>query len=63
MAVGRTNRRAFIAGLGSAAVWSGVARGQQARGRIGVPINPEEIRLVGTVRVSWRVVPSICRAQ
>ena len=29
MPVDRTNRRAFIAGLGSAAVWPAVARAQQ----------------------------------
>jgi putative ABC transport system substrate-binding protein len=31
MSVGRTNRRAFIAGLGGAAVWPVVARSQQSR--------------------------------
>ena len=29
MLVGQTNRRAFIAGIGSAAAWPTVARGQQ----------------------------------
>src|SRR5262245_19850784 len=35
MPVGQTNRRAFIAGLGSVAAWSAVALGQKARSRIG----------------------------
>jgi len=36
MRLGRTNRRAFIAGLGSAAAWPVVARGQQSLPIVGI---------------------------
>src|SRR5262245_50599578 len=59
MLFGRTNRRAFIAGLGSAAAWPVVARGQpqgKPAARVGVLLfaTPDTDQSFGSFREAFR---------
>jgi putative ABC transport system substrate-binding protein len=57
MQVGRTNRRAFIAGLGSAAAWPVVTRGEQLK----MPTIGVLVRAAPGWQLFWQLFPQDLR--